>query len=201
MSTMFLSAEFDGHLDARLKWFCPPANWFLENGCLVFRPDAKTDFWQKTHYGFQNDNGHFLYTELAGDFTLTTKVQLFPVHQYDQAGLMVRISPDFWLKTSIEFEPEKPNRLGAVVTRQGFSDWSTQDVPKSFRELQYRIQRTGDDYIVTYRQSEQGNWSQIRMAHLENAQQIPVRCGLYACSPIEAGFEARFEYLHIEVST
>jgi len=200
MSSLFLFAEFESDLDARLNWFCPPANWSLENGSLVLCPDAKTDFWQKTHYGFQNDNGHFLYTELAGDFTLTTKVQLSPVHQYDQAGLMVRISPDFWLKTSIEFEPEKPNRLGAVVTRQGFSDWSTQDVPKSFQELHSRIQRTGDDYIITHRQSELENWSQIRMAHLENAQQIPVQCGLYACSPIDAGFEAHFEYLKIEVS-
>jgi regulation of enolase protein 1 (concanavalin A-like superfamily) len=199
MSTLILSEEFDGNLDARLNWFCPPEKWSLENGNLIIHPDAKTDFWQRTHYGFQNDNGHFLFAEFAGDFTLTTKVWLSPVHQYDQAGLMVRLSADFWLKTSIEFEPEESNRLGAVVTHQGYSDWSTQDVPKSLRELQFRIRREGDDYIVAYRQSDPDPWSQIRMAHLENAQHTLVKCGLYACSPIDSGFEARFEYLQLEI--
>jgi len=199
MSTLILSAEFDGHLDARLNWFCPPEKWSLENGNLMIHPDAKTDFWQRTHYGFQNDNGHFLCAEVDGDFQLTAKVRLFPVHQYDQAGLMVRFSPDFWLKTSIEFEPDHPNRLGAVVTRQGYSDWSTQDVPKSLQELQFRIRRAGEDYIVEYRQTET-NWSQIRMAHLENIGQTAVQCGLYACSPIAAGFRAQFEYLKIEAA-
>jgi uncharacterized protein len=199
MSALFLSETFDTRLDARLDWFCPPVNWFLENGDLVIHPDAQTDFWQRTHYGFQNDNGHFLHAEVDGDFELTAKVRLFPVNQYDQAGLMVRISSDFWLKTSIEFEPNEPNRLGAVVTRQGFSDWSTQDVPKSLQELQFRIQREGDDYIVTYRQFEPDPWLQIRMAHLENVQKTSVQCGLYACSPIGSGFEARFEYMQIEV--
>jgi len=199
MPTPILVETFDNQLNVQLKWFCAPENWSLEDDNFVLRPAAKTDFWQRTHYGFQNDNGHFLYAELEGDFTLTTRVQITPEHQYDQAGLMVRLSPDFWLKTSIEFEPEEPNRLGAVVTRYGYSDWSTQDITKDVRDYQLRIRREGDDYIVEYRQHETDDWSQIRMAHLENGEQAPVQCGLYACSPIEAGFEARFAYLTIEV--
>ncbi len=201
MSVLILSEEFDTQLNSGLRWFCPPTKWSLEDGNLVIHPDAKTDYWQRTHYGFQNDNGHFLYTEVDRNFVMTTKVRFFPQHQYDQAGLMVRISPNFWLKTSIEFESEEPNRLGAVVTRHGYSDWSTQDISKDIFEYQLRIRREGDDYIVEYRQSEQENWSQIRMAHLENNDQTAVRCGLYACSPIASGFIAHFEYLKIESSS
>jgi regulation of enolase protein 1 (concanavalin A-like superfamily) len=193
-----LSAEFETQLDEQLTWFCPPREWVIQNCYLEIFPDAKTDYWQRTHYGFRNDNGHFLYAEVAGDFVLTTKVRFFPKHQYDQAGLMVRLSSDFWLKTSIEFEPEEPNRLGAVVTRYGYSDWSTQDMAKSVNEYQLRIRREFDDYIVEYRQTDRDNWSQIRMAHLENANQAAVQCGLYACSPIAAGFKAQFDYLKIE---
>lgn len=198
MGTSILNETFDKQLDKRLAWFNAPRDWFLQNESLVIRPAAQTDFWQRTHYGFQNDNGHFLYTEIDGDFTLTTKVQFSPAHQYDQAGLMVRISPDYWIKTSLEFETEEPDRLGAVVTRHGFSDWSTQDVTQNIRELQFRIQRQKNDYIIAYRLSETNPWSQIRVAHLENPAQLPVQCGLYACSPIEAGYEARFEYLKID---
>jgi regulation of enolase protein 1 (concanavalin A-like superfamily) len=36
------------------------------------------------------------------------------------------------------------------------------------------------------------------MAHIENIGQTAVQCGLYACSPIAAGFKAHFKYLKIE---
>jgi regulation of enolase protein 1 (concanavalin A-like superfamily) len=199
VSELILSETFDGPLDPRLKWFCKPDKFSLEGLGLTIWPDAKTDFWQRTHYGFQNDNGHFLYAEMESDFEMTTKVRFAPMHQYDQAGLMVRISSDFWIKTSIEFEPDEPNRLGAVVTRHGYSDWSTQDIAKNILEYQLRIRQEGEDYIVDYRQSDMEGWTQLRVAHLENEEQAAVQCGLYACSPVEAGCEAQFEYLHLVV--
>lgn len=198
MPALNLLINFDTQPHSDLTWFCPPSKWSLEDGLLTLYPDAKTDYWQRTHYGFQNDNGHFLYTKVEGDFVITAKARFFPQHQYDQAGLMVRISPDFWLKTSIEFELDEPNRLGAVVTRYGYSDWSTQDISKQVNEYQLRIRREGDDYIVEYRQSDSDHWSQIRMAHLEITQESAIQCGLYACSPIETGFRADFEYLNLE---
>ena len=36
---------------------------------------------------------------------MTAHVAFNPVHRYDQAGLMVRVSPTCWLKTSVEHEP------------------------------------------------------------------------------------------------
>jgi len=198
MPAINLLRKLDTQPLSDLNWFCPPSQWSHKNGSLTLHPDGKTDFWQRTHYGFQNDNGHFLFAEVEGDFILIANVRFFPQHQYDQAGLMVRISSDYWLKTSIEFEPDEPNRLGAVVTRHGYSDWSTQDITKQVNEYQLRIQREADDYIVAYRRSDSDQWSQIRMAHLENMRESAVQCGLYACSPIEAGFKAEFEYLNFE---
>jgi regulation of enolase protein 1 (concanavalin A-like superfamily) len=80
------------------------------------------DFWQRTHYGFEADNGQILFAPVAGDFVLATQVRFHPVHQYDQAGLMVRVSPSGWLKTSAEYEPIGPSRLAAVVTNDTSSD-------------------------------------------------------------------------------
>jgi regulation of enolase protein 1 (concanavalin A-like superfamily) len=206
MSETFLFETFEKPtLDNRLHWYCPPRQWSIQKSSLAIEPDAKTDYWQKTHYGFAVENGPFLFLELEGDFILTTRVRFYPAHQYDQAGLMVRYSSDFWIKTAVEHEPDGLARLGAVVTDHGYSDWSTQNVSSSLRELEFQIKREGDDFLVYYREDNppgerdtQKDWTQIRMAHLEPSEATAIQCGLYACSPIEAGFKAEFDYLKVE---
>ena len=97
-----------------LHWLNPPHTWCVRDSHLVIEADANTDYWQRTHYGFVADTGHFLYTEVSSDFILSTHVYFQPAHQYDQAGLMVRISPQCWLKTSVEYELEEPNSAPKV---------------------------------------------------------------------------------------
>jgi uncharacterized protein len=201
-----LSESFRGPgLDPRLHWHCPPARWSIRDSCLVVWPDAATDFWQRTHYGFSADNGHLLYGEVTDDFTLATRVHFAPVHQYDQAGLMVRCSPECWVKTSVEFEPGGPNRLGAVITREGFSDWSTQDFAADRDALELRLRMRGQDVVVEYLETagpvsagDRPHWVQIRLGHLPRSSGQIVQAGLYACSPKGAGFEAGFDFLSIE---
>lgn len=181
--------------NTQLSWHCEPARWSTPDEGLRIEPEAQTDFWQRTHYGFQADNGHFLFAHVTGDVVVTTHVRFEPQHQYDQAGLMVRHSPSCWLKASVEHEPGARGRLGAVVTNHGYSDWSTQ--PFTGDEVWLRVRREGADYIVDA--SEDGRaWEQIRMAHLaEDDGKLGVACGLYACSPKAAGFSAEFSSLEI----
>jgi uncharacterized protein len=171
----------------------------MSASALIVRPAARTDFWQRTHYGFQADSGHFLYLDTSTDFECTTEVEFDPVHQYDQAGLMVRVSPECWIKTSVEYEPEGPARLGVVVTNGGYSDWSTQDVDPGLRRVQLRINRSGRDYTVAFRTPDAERWSQLRLACLVDDQPGTVAVGLYACSPTGEGYEARFDYLSVTV--
>lgn len=191
-----LDVDFAGPaLDPRLAWHSPPPRWETGAAGLVLATAAGTDFWQGTHYGFRVDNGHALLATVGGDFVLTTQVRTRPRHQYDQAGLMVRLGPDCWLKTSVEFEPGEPSRLGAVVTNHGWSDWSTQDIDaERGRDVAFRITRRGADYLVEAAPAG-APWSQIRLARLHDDQGGEVRAGLYACSPKDAGFEAAFTHL------
>ena len=127
---MSLHEAFDRvDLDPRLKWMNPPPSWSVaaDDPVLVVKPSGSSDFWQRTHYGFRADSGSFLYVSVDFDFLMTTTVHLYPRHQYDQAGLMVRVSQDCWIKTSVEHETDSPSVLGAVVTNGGYSDWSTQE--------------------------------------------------------------------------
>jgi uncharacterized protein len=195
MPTLSFDETFSSQtLDPHLRWHCEPAHWRIDaaSNALVVQPNANTDFWQRTHYGFEADNGHFLYCETEGDFVLTTQVAFEAKHQYDQAGLMVRISPSCWLKTSIEFEPHEENRLGAVVTNAQYSDWSTQPIAKAVQALWLRVRAEGADYVVES-SLDGARWTQLRMARLhERAAVTSVQCGLYACSPKEAGYRAVF---------
>jgi regulation of enolase protein 1 (concanavalin A-like superfamily) len=180
--------------DTRLQWRSEPAKWSITEGRLAIAPDAPTDFWSKTHYGFEADNGHFLFANITGDFLLSVDVFMTPRHQYDQAGLMVRLSKSCWLKTSVEFEPGQMNRLGAVVTNAGYSDWSTQDIPRDVNRFRLRVHREAGDYLIDA-SLDNATWTQLRMAHLheDGNPEVPVECGVYACSPKSAGFIAEFE--------
>jgi regulation of enolase protein 1 (concanavalin A-like superfamily) len=134
---------------------------------------------------------------VAGDFVLATQVRFHPAYQYDQAGLMVRVSPSCWLKASVEYEPAGPSRLGAVVTNYAYSDWSTQEFTSGPGEVWLRVRREGDDYIIDSSPDGRG-WVQIRLAHLHECRGQAVACGLYACSPKGVGFVAEFNHLTID---
>ena len=201
MPTLFLDEHFNyEHLDDRLQWLHPPARWrvAIEDSALIVDPDAPTDFWQKTRYGFEADNGHLLYAAVEGDFMMTVNVHFHPAHQYDQAGLMVRVDENCWLKTSVEYEPEESPKLGVVVTNAGYSDWSMQDFDGNHNEIWLRVSKRGNDCIVDF--SPQGvEWTPLRVAHLHTKASI-AQCGLYACSPKAAGFRAVFHSLQIATS-
>lgn len=197
---MFIDENFgDPDLDPRLTWSERPESMELTADGLAVGTAAGTDLWQRTHYGFQRSNAPALLATFDGDFRIETAVAFEPVHQYDQAGLLIWLSPSCWLKASIEFEPNAPSRLGSVVTNAAWSDWATQDVPASVRKARYRITRSAGDYVVEYSE-DGGAWSQLRVAHLhEDDGEHPVRAGLYACSPSGKGFKPCFRFLRAEL--
>ena len=175
-------------------WFNKPAKTRFGAGLEIFT-DEQTDFWQNTHYGFQRDNGHCLFTRRSGDFSLVTQVEFQPQEQYDQCGLMVRLDRLNWIKVSTEYENESCSRLGSVVTNLGYSDWATQDISSDHTEMWYRISKQGNDFLLE--NSYDGhNWLQLRITHLhESTEQYQV--GVYACSPIGRDYWCRFKQLRI----
>lgn len=175
-------------------WLNEPAAFRLGDGLRILT-DARTDFWQNTHYGFRRDNGHCCFVRLPGDFSIVTHVTFQPQAQYDQCGLMVRADAKNWIKASTEYENEQVSRLGSVVTNLGYSDWATQDVASSLREMWYRIRKQGSDFLLEHAVDGQ-EWRQMRIAHMH---QLPaaLEVGVYACSPIGRGFWSHFHLVEI----
>jgi uncharacterized protein len=192
---MFLIEKFlQPTIPDAFHWFNEPARYQTGAGLEIFT-NEKTDFWQKTHYGFQRDDGHCLFTQQSGDFSLMTQVEFRLQELYDQCGLMVRGDRENWIKVSTEYDGGQRSRLGSVVTNLGYSDWATQDIPSSHQKMAYRVSKNGSDFLLESSFDGQ-DWAQLRIAHMHKAfEQLEV--GVYTSSPIGKDFWCRFLTLAI----
>ena len=102
-------------------WHNEPPHWSLDSTLAVTTGD-RTDFWQSTWYDFQRDNGHFIGADVTGDFSAELTFSGNYQTLYDQAGLMLRLDQNNWIKTGIEHSGGLTN-FSVVVTRN-CSDWS-----------------------------------------------------------------------------
>lgn len=173
------------------EWLNPPADAKTEGEALVVTTREGSDFWRTTGYGFVRDEGHALLAPFpAGSAVEVTFVADLP-ELYDQAGALVRVDTETWIKAGVELADGYP-QLGAVVTH-GTSDWSLSPVPEwAGREVTIRVSRSGDAVTVRAR-CEDGPWRTVRLAWLDPAAEA--RAGLYCCSPEHAGLKVRFTRL------
>lgn len=187
------------------KWLYEPKISEVSKALVSITTEAETDFWQRSYYGFRNDNAPALQIESDDNFTFTTKVRFDYQTQFDQCGVIIYLDSENWFKASIEYENDEFSRLGSVVTNLGYSDWATTDIPLP-GEIWYRLSRRGSDFLIE--SSLDGtDFKQMRIFHLhklgettpEMGQCDPplpaentVKFGLYACSPLQSSFTAEF---------
>ena len=180
-----------------LVWTRPPRDYRVTETEITVTTEPHTDLWQRTYYGFRNDNAPVLQMETEEEFfSFVVKTDFSPSHhRFDQCGVAVYLDSDNWLKGSIEYENEEFQRLGSVVTNRGYSDWATTDIPASVKSMWYRLSRRKSDYSIEC--SEDGvHFKQMRICHLfEGAGKI--RFGIYACSPEDSSFRAVFSHMEL----
>lgn len=175
---------------SEFTWLNRPRIFSLENDRLTMVTDPETDFWQRTHYGFRNDNGHSFIKEIEGDFTFTVKTEFEAVNQYDQCGIILYQDSENWTKASVEFENQDFARLGSVVTNLGYSDWATTDIPATVTSVWYRLSRRRQDFYMECSMDGK-QYQQLRMFHMHK-NITAARIGVYACSPLNSSFKAVF---------
>lgn len=177
-------------------WTREPASYTIENGRISIITEGNTDLWQRTYYGFQNDNAPVLQmsTEEAY-FSFIVKTEFDSKRRFDQCGIVMYLDSENWLKASIEYENEDIQRLGSVVTNHGYSDWATTDIDASLKSMWYRLSRRESDYCIEC-SSDGITFKQMRICHMwEGAKAISF--GIYACSPEQSSFEAMFTNMDI----
>jgi uncharacterized protein len=177
-----------------MRWLNEPREWYANGNWIMVKSDPGTDFWRKTHNGLVQDNGHFYYQEVRGDFIIEVKLSGEFADLYDQAGLMVRLDAETWIKCGIEFV-NGVKLLSAVITR-GWSDWSVQPLDKP-ASIWLRLAQHAGTLEAAYSLDGQ-DYSLYRQGFLTNAS--PLQAGILIASPIGQGFTANFEALSIESS-
>ncbi len=176
-----------------MVWRNEPPFWEMRNGVLRVRSGEKTDFWQTTYYGFERDDGHFLSRPRQGEFTASTSFTASYDELYDQAGMMVRVDAERWMKCGIEFT-DGAMHLSVVVT-DGHSDWSAQRLETAQGDVGIRVSRLNDALFIQYRLGD-ADWRMARLAYFA-PEPAEVQVGLAFCSPQRAGFEAEFKSFEI----
>jgi uncharacterized protein len=170
-----------------MKWFNEPARWSDDDGVLTVTADGRTDFWRTTGYGFVRDNGHLYGEVLAGDFDLSMRVRGNYGEQYDQAGAMVRVDEQTWLKTGVEYVDGRMH-FSSVIT-SGQSNWAIADLPESTQELGLAITRRGDAVEVRYA-VDGGDYTLSAVVYIPPG--VDVHAGAMCAAPEGDGFEVTF---------
>lgn len=179
-----------------MNWIRQPEQFSVSDEKVTIITEPFTDLWQRTYYHFRNDNAPVLQTKTDEKyFSFVVKTTFDTKVRYDQSGIIMYLDSENWIKASVEYENEKIQRLGCVVTNNGYSDWSSVDIDASIKSMWFRLSRRDDDFCVE--NSVDGiNFNQMRICHLFNVKDT-VPFGIYACSAEDSSFEAVFTDMEI----
>lgn len=175
-----------------MTWTREPQQWEATADTLQITTQPGTDLWQRTYYHFRNDNAPALQLQTSEPYFSFTVCTDFAQahHRFDQCGVVMYLDSENWIKGSVEYENEQFQHLGSVVTNHGWSDWATTVIPADVRKMWYRLSRREDDYRIEC-STDGKDWQQMRVCHLHEGGGT-VSVGVYACSPEDSSFTARF---------
>jgi uncharacterized protein len=172
----------------KMRWSHEPADWSAGESSLTMTVEPGTDYWRVTHYGFIRDNGPFYFQEQEGEFEAVAEVSGRYAELYHQAGLMIRMDENNWIKTGIEYVDGVQN-LSAVVTRD-YSDWSVIPRTDSPDKIYLRLRREKNFVQIEY--SLDGKvYSMLRLAYFP--PDVKVQIGMVAAAPGKDSFPVTFE--------
>jgi len=178
-------------LTDKLRWTRAPKTFEITPERITIVTEPGTDLWQRTYYGFQNDNAPVLQMETDEQyFSFAVKTSFDSKRRFDQCGVVMYLDSENWMKASIEYENDQYQRLGSVVTNSGYSDWATTDIDASIKSMWYRFSRRASDYCIEC-SADGVHYKQMRICHMWKGNGA-IRFGVYACSPEQSSFEAVF---------
>lgn len=172
----------------KMNWFNEPDHWQINGGTLTMDVTPYSDYWRISHYGFTVDDAPFYYAEYGGEFEAKVKISGDYKVRFDQAGMMIRLDHENYIKTGIEFVDGKYN-LSTVVTHKT-SDWSVIAIDRPVDYIWIKAVRRKDAIEIFYSFDDK-EYTMMRNAWMEANH--PVKIGMFAACPDGNGFKAKFE--------
>lgn len=176
-----------------MQWFNEPELWEIKEDKLTMNVTPKSDYWRVSHYGFTVDDAPLLYTTRGGEFEVKVKITGEYKTRFDQAGLMIRIDHENYIKTGIEYVDGKYN-ISTVVTHHT-SDWSVikLDTPVPFIWIK-AVRRL--DAVEIFYSFDDNEYTMMRTCWMQD--NTPVMVGMMGACPDGDGFKATFEHFSIK---
>ncbi len=175
------------------RWLNEPPVWDVREDQLTVEVAPNTDFWRKTHYGFTHDSGHFFSRTVPGNFSVQVRICGEYASLYDQGGLMLRTSEEYWTKCGIEYV-DGIQQASVVVTNE-YSDWSVRPLDINPKDVWFRIKKQDSSFEVFY--SIDGNdFAMLRTAYLRCLGEVEV--GVMCAAPQGPGFRIAFSEFSLE---
>ena len=82
----------------KMQWFNEPEKWEVKGDTLKMFVTPQSDYWRISHYGFTVDDAPFFYTTRGGEFEASVRISGDYIERFDQAGLMIRIDHENYIK-------------------------------------------------------------------------------------------------------
>ena len=170
----------------KMQWFNEPEHWEIKGEALTMFVTPHSDYWRISHYGFTVDDAPFYYTtkvKITGDYQV----------RFDQAGLMLRIDKENYIKAGIEFVDGEFN-LSTVVTHHT-SDWSVISLDKPIPHIWIKAIRRRDAVEIFYSFDDK---TYIMMRNAWMQDNTPMMVGVMGACPDGEGFNVCFEHFQVK---
>ena len=177
----------------KMQWFNEPEKWTVENQALSMFVTPKSDYWRISYYGFTVDDAPFYYALYGGEFEVKVKITGDYKNRFDQAGLMLRIDEQNYIKAGIEFVDGVYN-LSTVVTHKT-SDWSVIALEKPVPFIWIKAVRRLDAVEVFYSFDDK-TYTMMRNAWMQD--NTPMMVGVMGACPDGDGFNVKFENFKVK---
>ncbi|WP_397312919.1 DUF1349 domain-containing protein [Paenibacillus elgii] len=74
----------------KLYWLNEPVSYSVREDEVIITTDPGTDFWQRTYYGFRNDNAPTLLFKINEPyFSFVVRTEFDSKHRFDQCGVII----------------------------------------------------------------------------------------------------------------
>jgi len=169
-------------------WMHAPKKFKEEGSQVTFKVPKKTDFWRKSqhHDDFIMDNAPFYWHKVVGDFEVLVHISGEFSQAGQKAGLMIRMDPENWMTTALEFHDNVLNH-STCITRDS-SDCSFVVCPAKAAVAQNGIwlcaKKLGNTY-ESYFSTNGQTWTLTRQGLL-HVDAESVRLGIFAAAPFTA---------------
>jgi regulation of enolase protein 1 (concanavalin A-like superfamily) len=180
-----------------MRWANEPEKWKQKDEQIKVTCPSEVDYWRGTLHGFIKDDAPFYWMYADHDFEARLSIKGKFKGLYDQAGLMIRLDEENWIKVGICMFRDQLH-VSCVFTR-GMSDWSTHRLPKGkkvewFHVWVKRIEET----IEVFYSLDNTNWIRIRQGHFVDAPRL--RVGMMCAAPESGGYKVTFQDFMIKAA-